>query len=169
MLLVRREFFDPVHHLFWRICVLKAAPKERIRCKGRQKSDKGIAKAARELDIPGKTEEGRRKFVERALQVASIPAEAKTAAIEAGLADHRKALREIAQAGTLEKALAKIDEIKKRAKEPKRSLDLSEHQESVSAVEGAWKAASELRSALHAAPPPVRAWFAKHLLPAVEV
>ncbi len=131
-------------------------------------TDKGISKAARELDIPGKTKEGRRKFVERAPLVASIPQEAKTAAIEGGLDNKRSALLAIAQAGTVEKALLKIEELKKHAKEPKKVPDLSEYKESVSAVEAAWQRASELRRALHDAPPPVRNWFGKHLLPAVE-
>jgi hypothetical protein len=64
---------------------------------GQQPHDKGIGKAARELPVPGKSEEGRRKFVERALQVAAISAEAKEAAISAGLDKNRSALLEIAR------------------------------------------------------------------------
>jgi hypothetical protein len=135
---------------------------------GRQKSDKGIAKAARELDIPGKTEEGRRKFVERALQVASIPDEAKTAAIEAGLADKRSALLNIRQAENLEQALSKVKEEKQKKETPRAGFDLAAHKETITAVEAAWKD-SELRRVLQTAPGSVRGWFSKRLLTEGEV
>jgi hypothetical protein len=77
---------------------------------GRQKTDKGIARAARVLAVPGKSEQGRRKFIERALQVASISPEAKAAAIAAGLDNNRAALRQIAKAPP-ELQVEKVSEI----------------------------------------------------------
>jgi hypothetical protein len=105
---------------------------------GNQESDKGISKAARELQIPGKTIEGRRKFVERALQVAGISAEAKEAAIAAGLDNNRSALLEIAQHRTPEaqlKALAEFvarksrDRLLKNFRTPKRPTGSSDGQQ----------------------------------------
>jgi hypothetical protein len=87
---------------------------------GHQKNDKGIAKAARELAMLGKTEEGRRKLIERALKVANICPNARTAAIAAGLDNNRSALRAIAKALTPELQLEKVQEITVRKQQPRR-------------------------------------------------
>jgi ParB family chromosome partitioning protein len=81
----------------------------------------GVARAARQLPIAGKSEEARRKAVERAIWIDKISAEAKTAAINAGFADNQHALLAIANEPTLEAQLLKVRELSaaKRAK-PKR-------------------------------------------------
>jgi len=78
---------------------------------GVQQNDKGISKAADVLNIPGKTPEGRRKFVERALRVASICAPAKAAAVAAGLDNNRMELLNVAKAKTPEAQIDKVGEI----------------------------------------------------------
>lgn len=86
---------------------------------GFQKNDKCISEAARELPMLSKTEEGCRKHIERALKVANLPAEVKTAAIDAGLGDWRMALLEIAKASP-ELQLAKVREITERKSAPRK-------------------------------------------------
>jgi ParB-like chromosome segregation protein Spo0J len=54
---------------------------------GEGRPEGGTAKAARELPIPGPTEEAKRKRVERAVKIAGIAPEAKAAAAAAGLAN----------------------------------------------------------------------------------
>jgi hypothetical protein len=90
------------------------------RAGGHQKNDKGISKAARELVMLGKTEGARRKLIERALKVAQIDPEVKTAAIEAGLENNRWALRAIAKEPTQEQQLEKVQKIKERKQQPRR-------------------------------------------------
>jgi hypothetical protein len=82
---------------------------------GHQKNDKGIAKAARELVMLGKTEGGRRKIIERALQVANTPVSVRNAAITAGLDKNRSALLELARTQP-DSQLAKVSEIAARRK-----------------------------------------------------
>ena len=78
-----------------------------------------VAKAARELPVKGTTEKARRKRIEHDLKIASISAEARTAAEEAGLGANRDALYQIAKEKTAENQLAKFQEITKRKAAPK--------------------------------------------------
>jgi hypothetical protein len=87
---------------------------------GYQKNNKCVSEAARELVMLGKTEEGRRKHIERALKVANLPAEVKVAAVAAGLDNKRSALLEIAKEPTLALKLEKIGEIAKRKRSPRK-------------------------------------------------
>jgi ParB family chromosome partitioning protein len=82
----------------------------------------GIAKAARCLPVPGKTEQARRKAIERAIKVDKIAPEAKEAARAAGLSDNQSALFAIAHEPTPEAQLLKVEELSasKRAR-PKRN------------------------------------------------
>jgi hypothetical protein len=80
----------------------------------------GVARAARELPVPGKTPEARRKFVERAIKITSIWPEAKAEARTAGLDDTQSALLAIAQAHSLEAQLAKLQEIAAGKTQPRR-------------------------------------------------
>jgi hypothetical protein len=57
---------------------------------GHQPKNKFIAEAARELTMLGRTEGARRQLIARALRVASICPEAKTAAVEAGLGNQQE-------------------------------------------------------------------------------
>ncbi len=68
----------------------------------------GIAKAARDLPVPGKTTEARRKFIERAIKTATIAPEAKVAVRNAGLANNQRALLAIANESTPEAQLSKV-------------------------------------------------------------
>jgi hypothetical protein len=81
---------------------------------GVQKNDKGIAKAARELPVPGKSEDGRRKFIERSLQIAGICRQAKDAAISAGLENNRMELLNVAKEKAPEKQIAMVRRIVER-------------------------------------------------------
>jgi ParB family chromosome partitioning protein len=71
----------------------------------------GIAQAARALPVPGKTEGGRRKNIERSMKIDEISPEAKQAAESAGLADNQSALLKIAAEPTAEAQAAKVAEL----------------------------------------------------------
>jgi ParB-like chromosome segregation protein Spo0J len=81
--------------------------------KGPGRSEGGKAKAARDLPIPGKTEEAKRKTVERRLAIAGIDSAAKKAAREAGLDDTPTKLLKIAAETTTEAQLAKVKALAK--------------------------------------------------------
>lgn len=66
--------------------------------KGGRGNKSGISQAARELNIPGKTEDAKRKNAERAVKVSSLTEEAKETAREVGLDDNRSALLKAAKA-----------------------------------------------------------------------
>jgi ParB family chromosome partitioning protein len=70
-----------------------------------------IAKVARELALKGKTQQARRKAIERGLKIAAIGSEAKVAVRKAGLDDNKSALREIAKVETAEEQLQKVQEL----------------------------------------------------------
>lgn len=69
--------------------------------RGRQEgrgNEGGIRKAARELPVPGKTDEAKRARLRRDMEIASAGPEALDAAKEAGLDNNQSALLEIARA-----------------------------------------------------------------------
>jgi hypothetical protein len=70
-----------------------------------------ITKTARDLPVPGKTQAGRKKAIERGLRIAAISPEVKKGIIKAGLDDKKSALNKIAEEGTPEAQLAKLKEI----------------------------------------------------------
>jgi ParB-like chromosome segregation protein Spo0J len=78
---------------------------------GKQPSDKGISRAARELPIAAKSEEARRKEIGRALTVNAITPEGKAAANVAGLDDNRSALLKIAKEPNAELQVKKANEL----------------------------------------------------------
>jgi ParB/RepB/Spo0J family partition protein len=80
----------------------------------RGRPEGGIAKAARELPMTGKSEEARRKSVARDVRIAEISPEAKEAIKEAGLDKNRSALLEVRKEKTREAQLAKIGELTER-------------------------------------------------------
>jgi hypothetical protein len=80
----------------------------------------GIARAARELPVPGKTVEARRQYIRRAIKIAGIWDEAKSAACAAGLDNNKSALFDIADEHSLEAQLAKVREIAARRAQPRR-------------------------------------------------
>ena len=57
----------------------------------------GISQAARELPVPGKTDDSKRKHLEDSIKIDSLAPEAKAAAVEVGLADNRTALLDAAK------------------------------------------------------------------------
>jgi ParB family transcriptional regulator, chromosome partitioning protein len=73
-----------------------------------------IAKAARDLPMKGKTQQARRKAIERGLKIAAISSEAKVAVTKARLDDNPSALHEIAKIENAEEQLQKVQEIIKR-------------------------------------------------------
>jgi hypothetical protein len=84
----------------------------------------GITRAARELAVPGKTEGARKKFIERAINIAtSIWPQTKAAARAARLDNSISALLEIADLQSPEEQLTKIAEIKARRAAPRRKRD----------------------------------------------
>jgi hypothetical protein len=84
----------------------------------------GITRAARELAVPGKTEGARKKFIERAINIATgIWPQAKAAVRAAGLDNSISALLEIADLQSPEEQLTKIAEIKARRAAPRRKRD----------------------------------------------
>jgi hypothetical protein len=71
----------------------------------------GIARAARELRVPGRTADARRKWIERALTLCKLSDAAKAAADRAGLKGRKTALLEVAREATEELQLAKIERL----------------------------------------------------------
>jgi hypothetical protein len=74
----------------------------------------GVAKAARQLPVKGKTHEARRKRIERAIKIAAISLEAKAAIRKAGLDQHPSALYQIARQKDRKAQVAKVQEIAAR-------------------------------------------------------
>jgi len=77
----------------------------------------GIAKAARELPVKGKTPEAKRKSIERSLKIDRISPEAKSSARTGGLDDKLSALLAVAKEETPEAQVKKVGELvdKKKA------------------------------------------------------
>jgi hypothetical protein len=82
--------------------------------------ESGVARAARELPIPGKSIGARRKFIERALKIHGMEPEVKVAARAAGLDDRQSVLLEIASERSSEAQLAKVQEIAAAKTQPRR-------------------------------------------------
>jgi hypothetical protein len=90
-------------------------PKARFLAKlATNRREGGVARAARELPVPGKTPEARRQFIKRALKIDGIWSDAKLAARSAGLDDNQKALLDIAGEHSQETQVAKVHEIADR-------------------------------------------------------
>lgn len=71
----------------------------------------GIALAARELPVVGRSVHARRNMFKRAMKISRIEPEAKAAAIKAGLANTQNALLKIAEAGGLKSQLRMVGEL----------------------------------------------------------
>jgi ParB family chromosome partitioning protein len=82
----------------------------------------GVAKAARELPIAGKSEHAKRKTVERAIRIAGIAPAAKAAAAAAGLDDNQSALLTVAQAEPEQQARV-VEEIAERKAQKAKDTD----------------------------------------------
>jgi hypothetical protein len=76
----------------------------------------GVALAARELPLVGRTAEARRKIIDRAIKINQITPEAKKAAIKARLDNSQRALLKIAKAGGQKAQLERVDELAKISK-----------------------------------------------------
>ena len=83
--------------------------------------ESGLSLAARNLPIPGATDDAKRKHLDRSVKIASIAPAAKEAAREAGLGDNQSALLAIAKVAPEHQA-AKVAEIVKERAEPKHSI-----------------------------------------------
>lgn len=86
----------------------------------------GVARAARELCVPGKTPEARRKYIERAIEIERVYPEAKSAARAAGLDSIQSSLLAIAREHSLKAQLAKVEEIGARKAAPRRKTSARE-------------------------------------------
>lgn len=71
----------------------------------------GIALAARELPVVGRSVHARRNMIKRAIKISRIEPEAKAAAVEAGLANNQDALLKIAEAGGQKSQLKMVREL----------------------------------------------------------
>jgi hypothetical protein len=118
----------------------------------------GIARAARELAVPGKTPEARRQFIKRAIKIKKIWPEAKAEARISRLDDVQSALLDIAQELSADAQIAKVQEIAARRAVPRRrkkNTDRSplspEDQLAFDAAMAAWARSTELRAVLVAA------------------
>jgi ParB/RepB/Spo0J family partition protein len=74
----------------------------------------GVAKAARQLPVKGKTQDARRKRIERAIKVAAMSPEAKAAVRNAQLDDRLSSLCQIAHQKSRKAQIAKVQEIAAR-------------------------------------------------------
>jgi ParB family chromosome partitioning protein len=108
----------------------------------------GIAEAARQLPVPGKTEEARRKALERAIKIAGTSPEARSALKAAGLDDNQSALLQVAAEPTPARQVGKVSEIvdrKRAAKRKKRTHKKRKkrtHKKSIELPDGAAHAPS---------------------------
>jgi hypothetical protein len=84
----------------------------------------GIAQAARVLCVPGKTEEARRKFIEREMKIDAISSDAKDEARRLGLEDNQSALLAIANV-TPEEQVAKVHERAERKRGRRRKQPIT--------------------------------------------
>jgi ParB family chromosome partitioning protein len=74
----------------------------------RGRPEGGIAKAARELPVPGNTDAARRKSIERSSRIGALSDEVKEAAKAAKIDDNQTALLAVANEPTIEAQLKKI-------------------------------------------------------------
>jgi hypothetical protein len=100
----------------------------------RGRPEGGIAQAARELPVPGDTDEARRQVIRRAIKIAAIKPDAKLAAKAAGLDKKPTALSQIAKGKTLEAQLLKVRELAERTPKPRRGRDQAGARERESAM-----------------------------------
>jgi ParB-like chromosome segregation protein Spo0J len=123
----------------------------------------GIAKAARDLPVSGKTAEARRKSVERDVKIAGISRKAKAAAKAAGLEDNRTALLKIAKEPTPKAQAAKVQELANEKKKPHAGLAPKDKKKFLR-LRGAFVRAREFCRAWRNAPPIVRRLFVSRIL-----
>lgn len=116
-------------------------------CSGGRGHREGISEAARQLPVEGKTDDAKRKNVERAIKVASLSPEAQEKAKEVGLDDNRSALLDAAKEDTPEEQVAVLEEkakkkrIKVEVAAPIKSDDVVKKQ--VKALMSAWNKAND--------------------------
>lgn len=108
----------------------------------------GVARAARELPVPGKTQEARRKFIDRAIKINTIWPEAKAEARTAGLDDNQSALRDIAKERSLDAQIAKVQEIAARKAMPRRKSSTTANNKSASSLTEVERLNAELAAAV---------------------
>jgi hypothetical protein len=99
-----------------------------------------VAKAVRELPLHGKTEDSKRKEIERAVKIAGTTPAAKEAAAAAGLANSQTALLAVAQAEP-EHQVGAVEQIAARKAYPVPDVDPAERE--FNRLTRAWEAASE--------------------------
>ena len=142
----------------------------------------GTAKLARDLPISGKTEEARRKTMERSKKISELAPKAKAAAIKAGLDDSQSMLLAAANETTPQAQIKKVAELaarktekggkqqsrgkgKERTKKttPKKPLSAAEEKVLADLLKK-WSEADELKRAFTKASPNVRKQFMAKIL-----
>ncbi len=78
----------------------------------------GIALAAREVPVAGRSVEARRKIIERAVRIAQLAPEVKTAAKRAGLDNNQRVLLKIAKATGRKAQLKRVEGLAARSPDP---------------------------------------------------
>lgn len=96
-----------------RVKLLDSFPRQVDQKADRGRPRGGVADAARNLEMPGKSEHAKRKQLERSAKIAAIAEAAKKAARDAGLDDNQSALLSIAREKGAEAQLAKVEELAK--------------------------------------------------------
>jgi hypothetical protein len=108
----------------------------------------GVARAARELPVRGKSPDARRKFIERAIKIDGIWPEAKQAARAAGLDNVQSTLLEIAEEHSPDAQIAKVQEIAARKAMPRgRESSTTDSDESASSLTEVERLKTELAAA----------------------
>jgi hypothetical protein len=116
---------------------------------GPGRPESGVSLAARELNVPGETDEAKRKFAERSLKVSSLSDAAKEAARETGMDNNRSALLDAASKPSVAEQVAAIHQrhtagakIIKLADDPLSDAAAAELQ--VAALMAAWNKAGQV-------------------------
>jgi ParB-like chromosome segregation protein Spo0J len=140
---------------------------QNVQKKGPGRPESGNAKAARELPVRGKTDEAKRKNIERNRKIARIDPVAKEAVIKAGLDNNPSKLLKIAAETTPEAQLAKVLELKARPPKPVLGAASDPPSDSASpfeALKREWKLAKKLQLAWKDAPQSDRTRFVTKVL-----
>ncbi len=124
----------------------------------------GIARAARELPVKGKTPEARRKAIERDMKAAKISQEAEEVIREAGLEDNQSALTAIAAEATPDAQVKKAKDLAARRRAPRSKRGPCVAEDAYKTLNFEWRLASGFRHAWKNATPEERTRFLKEVM-----
>lgn len=136
---------------------------QNVQKKQRGRPKGGVAQAARHLPVEGKSEDAKRRTIERALKLDAIFAKAKREARKAGLDKNQSALLKIAAEKTLDGQLAQIRALGAAKSETnaggRRNRSSSEDKQELRELMAAWTKPSEIKRRFSDASPIVRRRF----------